>query len=612
MKRLKRFAALTLAVACLLSLAAPVSAVDAKEFTDLKDHWAKSYMEDLYSRGYLTGYTDGTMRPNNTVTACETLALLSRFYHPSEVAAEYLYADYKELVESAVPAAQSWANEEIALCLAAGIVTERELKQLDLSRPIAKEYLGVCLIRAMKLTEQAANFETELTFDDTEAIAAGYRSYIALLVDIGVVTGDSKNYFNPRQGVTRAVCSTMVSRALEYVEYQKLELSLPQYDTLVRYDGLVSSLSSSKITVCGFDGIDREYDVIFDTTVAIDGKSASISNAAVGDLVQVSASDQALLALDITREKDTKYVWGTILKSVTTKAETRLYVTDAVIGNEISYQYTTTLPVTLNGATSNYGSLSNGRFVVLKVVNGVLKEASVYSKEQVVEGVITELQYGAEVTLRISGSASASYVYTFSILELPTIRRGEATISVDRLKVGDEVTVKMAGREVASITASGTMSTMTGTLTAVTNTVSGTYWTLKDEAGTEHQLMLDPGAVAKEDGKTLALTSITIGDFVSVTAYDSIIYEVVRKSATTPSNKVEGTILAVDVNSRKITLLSGSKLIYVKVNVGTTIISVTTGNTLTITTLPTGGKISAYGGFDDASNFTAVSIILES
>ena len=78
------------------------------------------------------------MRPNNTVTACETLALLSRFYHPSEVAAEYLYADYKELVESAVPAAQSWANEEIALCLAAGIVTERELKQLDLSRPIAK------------------------------------------------------------------------------------------------------------------------------------------------------------------------------------------------------------------------------------------------------------------------------------------------------------------------------------------------------------------------------------------------------------------------------------------------------------------------------------------
>ena len=81
----------------------------------------------------------------------------------------------------------------------------------------------------------------------------------------------------------------------------------------------------------------------------------------------------------------------------------------------------------------------------------------------------------------------------------------------------------MAGREVASITASGTTSTMTGTLTAVTNTVSGTYWTLKDEAGTEPQLMLDPGAVAKEDGKTLALTSITIGDFVSVTAYDSII-----------------------------------------------------------------------------------------
>ena len=219
----KRLVALLLLVACLAAFALPVS---AKTFTDLEDHWAKSYMEDLYDRGYLTGYTDNTMRPDEMITACETLVLLSRFYNLTDTEAAYLYEDYGELVEEMVPEDKSWAYDEIALCLAAGIVTEKELGQLDMSLPVAKEYLGVCIIRAMQLTDEAEAFTQSLTFEDTDKIASAYQGYIALLVDMGVVTGDTNNRFNPRSGVSRAVCATMISRALEYAQEQEKIKSL--------------------------------------------------------------------------------------------------------------------------------------------------------------------------------------------------------------------------------------------------------------------------------------------------------------------------------------------------------------------------------------------------
>ncbi len=63
---------------------------------------------DLADRGYLSGYGDGLMKPDNEISACETLVLLSRFYSPGEEATALIKADYEGYVSETVAASLTW------------------------------------------------------------------------------------------------------------------------------------------------------------------------------------------------------------------------------------------------------------------------------------------------------------------------------------------------------------------------------------------------------------------------------------------------------------------------------------------------------------------------
>ncbi|MCD8391222.1 MAG: S-layer homology domain-containing protein, partial [Firmicutes bacterium] len=46
-------------------------------FDDIKDSWAAEYIMTLYDKGYITGYEDGTFRPNGSVTRAETVTIMN-------------------------------------------------------------------------------------------------------------------------------------------------------------------------------------------------------------------------------------------------------------------------------------------------------------------------------------------------------------------------------------------------------------------------------------------------------------------------------------------------------------------------------------------------------
>ena len=50
-------------------------------FSDIVDHWAKDWIQDLYDEGFVSGYPDGTYRPNNPVTRAEMATMLDRVFN---------------------------------------------------------------------------------------------------------------------------------------------------------------------------------------------------------------------------------------------------------------------------------------------------------------------------------------------------------------------------------------------------------------------------------------------------------------------------------------------------------------------------------------------------
>lgn len=56
----------------------PEGSSAAGNFKDIENHWAKSEIEYLISKGVISGYADGTFRPGETVTRAQVAIMIGR------------------------------------------------------------------------------------------------------------------------------------------------------------------------------------------------------------------------------------------------------------------------------------------------------------------------------------------------------------------------------------------------------------------------------------------------------------------------------------------------------------------------------------------------------
>ncbi|MGE4354758.1 MAG: S-layer homology domain-containing protein, partial [Oscillospiraceae bacterium] len=590
----KRFISIILVLVFAFSISAPVF---AGSFSDLTGHWAESYMEDLADRGYLSGYEDGTMRPDVNITACETLALLSRLYDLEDETLRYIASDYEEYVEDTVPSSLKWAYDEIEICLAAGIVTQDELENMDLTGEVEKETLARFIVRTMQLQSKADELKNaSLGFDDADEISSDDVGSVAELVSLGIITGDDNNNFSPKLSVTRAVVATVVSRSLVYLEDEGTTLVIDAYDGLSRSDGIITSVNSGYVDVCGFDGLTREYTVSDSASVTVNGANKTLTSLYTGCYVTVSAKEDTVTALTIDSDSDVTWVQGKIYSTSTSSSTQLLYVADLESGDRTKYTIPSDADITEDGKKATLSSLNKNDFVILKLDDDDVAEVYAASGDCEQTGDITEITYGTTVALKIQDSSNMVYCFALDISDLPTILRGETKISLDRLSAGDAVTVTVENCAVASIVAEGSGDTITGELTSVVATIGGTKWIITSDDGTTATLTVDENAGVYNGDTAILLSDIQVGDTISVVVYGSTITEIYLKSAANSSSKVSGTVLAVATSDKVITVLTDSeKLIYIDASSAASIINASTGNTLKLSAIPVNSELVAFG-----------------
>lgn len=231
----KRILALVLAVCLCAALVVPAAAAGTT-FTDVAGHWALPYIQDMSAAGVLTGYGDGTFKPENPVLTVEALALCARITQKLDARLQ-IAADSAGALKKVFPDMPDdwWFHKEAATCMALGVIDADTLNDLhtsgDLNRPMTKAEFAMYMVRGMGLEDLARTLDAdELPFADEAVIADRYRPYVKLLYSYGVLTGDNFNKFNPDQQMSRAICATMLSRAMEHiVEERGVNVELPQY-----------------------------------------------------------------------------------------------------------------------------------------------------------------------------------------------------------------------------------------------------------------------------------------------------------------------------------------------------------------------------------------------
>ncbi|MEK3876544.1 Ig-like domain-containing protein [Paenibacillus sp. FSL M7-0420] len=149
-------------------------------------------------KAYMTGYTDGTFKPGNSITRAEAASIIARTFSQSAVTAGVAYSD--------VPAGH-WAADAIGQVTRSGIMKGYGGGSFKPNQTITRAEMATILSRLITSAQtQAAGFSD----------IAGHWAQAAVeqMSQAGIITGYEDGTFRPDQTLTRAEAVTIVNRAL--------------------------------------------------------------------------------------------------------------------------------------------------------------------------------------------------------------------------------------------------------------------------------------------------------------------------------------------------------------------------------------------------------------
>lgn len=265
-----RLTAAVLALALTGSLLTAPAA--AASFSDLDGHWAQSDVEYLAGEGIIQGYNDGTFKPDAVMSAVEALLFCARVTGLEEADKEAVTAHWAGVLSEILPESmQSWAMEELAICLETGILSQEELETMAekdlLLKSMERQDVARCLVRAIQMDPMTQKLgEVTLTYEDEDQIDDELRPYVYVLDTYGIVKGNDKNQFMPTGGVTRGEMSTLLRRSLDFMEERGVVVELPAYTDYDWTGGVITAVEEGKE---GAVVLTLEDELLGDETVSV-------------------------------------------------------------------------------------------------------------------------------------------------------------------------------------------------------------------------------------------------------------------------------------------------------------------------------------------------------
>ncbi|NLI56950.1 MAG: S-layer homology domain-containing protein [Clostridium sp.] len=175
-------------------------------FTDIEGHWAKEHVMELAKLGIVSGYTDGSIKPNDNITRAEMAVIVVKAV--SLEPAKEINLDFKDKDE--IP---NWAAGYIQTAVDSGIITGYEDNTFKPSKNLTREEMVVLIIKAFGI--EIEEDLTPPTFTDVDEIGSWALNFVAKSVKLNIVSGYLDNTFKPKRNVTRAESFTVLDNILK-------------------------------------------------------------------------------------------------------------------------------------------------------------------------------------------------------------------------------------------------------------------------------------------------------------------------------------------------------------------------------------------------------------
>ena len=201
--KITKLIAIIVAVVATLMMIIPSIQVSAAKYKDINGHWAQKAVEYLSDKNIISGYPDGTFKPNNTITVQEFLKMVvvAKGYELPKTDSNWL----------------GWATKYAGAAQINNLINNSEFYYgSDYIRPITRYEMARIVARALK-DEQYPPVYSEFTakIKDYNKIPDNLKEYVYIAFVKGIISGFEDGEFKGQQNATRAQAAIMIQHLID-------------------------------------------------------------------------------------------------------------------------------------------------------------------------------------------------------------------------------------------------------------------------------------------------------------------------------------------------------------------------------------------------------------
>ncbi len=593
----------------------------ANAFPDVlsPDHdWAAAQIDEMTNLGIIKGYTDGTFRPDKSVSKIEALLLFSRVagYSDEQYSAFVDFANdkYEYLLGEIDLGVYNSLKEELAFLLYKGIMTDDELADYLADGMYLDEFPrkdAAMLIANLMDAEVKAVAPSSLDFVDSDEISKEYAGYIAYVVENGYMNGvqleDETVAFNADAPLSRAQVCVLLYRIMD-----KLQMSVEA--------GVVFDVDTEAGTIDfeNKDGEDKSYIVPQDVKIMVDGAESSLEKINNNSEIVVVRHGKIINSVEAISPESNYTVKGEVEALVSRNNFIKLSIADEATGVVSTYYANEEFKVTTDGVADEFDSLELGDYVVVKLLGNDIVSVDRLTEEANVQGVVENLILTNPITLTvvtIDEISKKENVTDYTVSESVTIRKNGSAATLREILVGDEVVLTIKRGSITKIVATSVKGTATGTVTGIKIAAQSSVTISAGGVDKEYPITMDAEFVV--GGATASIYELRLGNVVNLTLAGGTatrIEQTATSSVTTKSGSVEN----VSTSYGYITIVSAgvsgavSEQIFVSKtgsSMNAKIINGETGKEISLKNIKSGDYIIATGAYTNGA-FVAKTIVV--
>ena len=195
----------TFAVMAVPQATVPSAPASASSFSDVpSSFWGFDAISSLSAKGIVSGYPDGTFKPNSDITRAEFCAMLVKTLGIS--------GSGTSIFTDVTPS--EWYYNSVSTAIYAGLVSGMGNGLFDPSAPITREQMAVMIAKALGSNAPAVTGTELNAFSDGVSVSSWAVKGMDVSVRAGIANGVTSNALAPLDNATRAQAAKMIYKML--------------------------------------------------------------------------------------------------------------------------------------------------------------------------------------------------------------------------------------------------------------------------------------------------------------------------------------------------------------------------------------------------------------